>query len=210
MTILNQDVFLFAHGAGAGNDSEFIRDISRGLEQRGVEVISFDFPYMQKMKEANKRRPPDRMPKLIESFEQQIQNLLNRDDFRHKNLFIGGKSMGGRVASLICAKSELSSSILGCICLGFPFHPPKSVEKYRGEHLADINKPVLVLQGNRDPFGTKSEVETFEFSKQVDLAFVPDGDHSFKPRVKSGHTLESNYQFVIDRMVSYMKSRALQ
>jgi len=192
MTRLSDAIFLFAHGAGAGMDSDFIVRLAALLNEKGLEVKTFEFPYMQKIRAEGKRRPPDRMEKLLIAYEQAIVSIADG-----KQIFIGGKSMGGRVASLLAAKngSELADQhklIKGVICLGFPFHPPKKPDSYRGDHLSDIYIDTLIVQGERDAFGTQSEVVEFEFSKRVQLEFLPDGDHSFKPRVRSGITLEQN------------------
>lgn len=180
-------VFIFAHGAGAGMDSHFMLELSHHLKSSGIDVRRFEFPYMQKITAEGKRRPPDRMPKLLAEFEKEVRSLA-----ASKHVFIGGKSMGGRVASLLAAEQGKDLAIRGVICLGFPFHPPKKPENYRGEHLIDIDIPTLIIQGERDSFGTKSEMTDFSFSDSVDVAFLTDGDHSFKPRVKSGVTFEQN------------------
>lgn len=201
-------VFIFAHGAGAGQDSDFMQAIAKRLETNGVKVVLFDFPYMQKMKAENRRRPPDRMPKLIQAYQEKILEVIQSLDKSQKNIFIAGKSMGGRVASMLASSSSVIHSLKGVICLGFPFHPPKSPDKYRGEHLENINLPVMILQGERDPFGTKQEVENFNLSKSVDTYFIADGDHSFKPRVKSGHTLEANYSDTVARIIAFMNEHS--
>jgi predicted alpha/beta-hydrolase family hydrolase len=184
---LSNTLFIFAHGAGAGMDSDFILELSKLLELKGVEVRRFEFPYMQKIRAEGKRRPPDRMPKLLVAYEEIVRSIKG-----NRKVYIGGKSMGGRVASLLAAEQGKELAIRGVICLGFPFHPPNKPENYRGEHLVDIDIPTLIVQGERDTFGTKNEVADFCFSDSVDIEFLADGDHSFKPRVKSGVTLDEN------------------
>ncbi len=185
-------LFIFAHGAGAGKDSEFMLQASEGLQQLGVQVQRFNFPYMALIQETGKRRPPDRMPKLIAAFQQQVENQINDKNFADYSLFVGGKSMGGRVASLLAAQPELDLPIKGVICFGFPFHPPKKVESYRGEHLQTMRTPTLILQGERDTFGSIEEVKNYQLSSLVDCHFLPDGDHSLKPRKKSGFSFQEN------------------
>ena len=207
MANLSDAIFLFAHGAGAGMDSEFIVRLSVLLNDKGLEVKSFEFPYMQKIRTEGKRRPPDRMPKLLIAYKQAIQSLA-----ADKQIFIGGKSMGGRVASLLAAEkgAELAVQkkfINGVICLGFPFHPPKKPDNYRGDHLTDINIDTLIVQGERDPFGTQTEVMGFDFSERVLLEFLADGDHSFKPRVRSGVTLEQNLARCAELIVEFIAKR---
>lgn len=207
MANLSDAVFLFAHGAGAGMDSDFIVRLSGLLNAKGLDVKTFEFPYMQKIRVEGKRRPPDRMAKLLIAYEQAILSIATG-----KQIFIGGKSMGGRVASLLAAQSgsELADQqklINGVICLGFPFHPPKKPDSYRGDHLSDIDIDTLIVQGERDSFGTQSEVVEFEFSERVQLEFLPDGDHSFKPRVRSGFTLEQNLTRCSNLIVEFVETQ---
>lgn len=197
----SSSLVILAHGAGADKNSEFIVDFSARLAKLQIEVHCFNFPYMNKMLETGKRRPPDRMPKLIEAYKQEILKIMKQGMLTGKQLFIAGKSMGGRVATLLAAEynsdnleSEITSlpDIKGVIALGFPFHPPKRDDKYRGEHLESLRVPTLIIQGERDSFGTKLECASYSLSDAVSIRYLPDGDHSFKPRVKSGFTVDSN------------------
>ncbi|SHO54717.1 alpha/beta fold hydrolase [Vibrio quintilis] len=175
-------VFIFAHGAGAGMMHPFMETMTRHLVRHGIRVVRFNFPYMIRQQQEEKKFPPDRAPKLLEAFEQMIEA------HGQQGVVIGGKSMGGRMASLLADHP----SVKGVACLGFPFHPPGKPEKMKGEHLADCPVPCLILQGERDTFGKREEVEQMNFSQQVRLEFIPDGDHSFKPRKRSGYTEEEN------------------
>ncbi|WP_407331213.1 alpha/beta family hydrolase [Enterovibrio sp. 27052020O] len=186
--------FIFAHGAGADMNHDFMTDVSMRIAEQGIRVVRFNFPYMVKRAEDGKRRPPDRAPKLLESFT----GVVSR--FGVGKIIIGGKSMGGRMASHL----ELLD-VEGIVCLGFPFHPPGKPEKDKGEHLASMTKPTLILQGERDTFGNRCELETYPLSNTVKLTFVPDGDHSFKPRKVSGHTEVSNRQFAADNIVTFIQ-----
>ncbi len=188
-------LFIFAHGAGAGMDHDFMSAVAHGLVEQGVRVVRFNFPYMVKRNEDGKKRPPDRAPKLLEAYEEVITHFTNQ------SVVIGGKSMGGRMSSLL-AENEL---VAGVACLGYPFHPPGKPEKYKGEHLATIKKPTLILQGERDTFGKQEEFEHFPLSEQVRVAFIPDGDHSFKPRKRSGHTEEGNIALAVKHLASFIK-----
>ena len=105
-------------------------------------------------------------------------------------LLIGGKSMGGRIATMVADEMNVA----GLVCLGYPFHPPGKPEKTRTEHLKEIKTPTLILQGERDALGTREDVADYELSKRIQMVWLPDGDHSFKPRKKSGITLEENMQ----------------
>lgn len=206
LNTLDNFLFLLSHGAGAGIDSDFMVDITHQLNDVGLKTIPFNFPYMDIMKETGKRRPPDRMPKLIESFRQKIVEVSKK--YPEKKIIIGGKSMGGRVASLVTVELESikPKTIEACICLGFPFHPPKKLDKYRGEHLVDIKTPTLILQGERDPMGTNKEVKNYDFSPLVTVKAIPDGDHSFKPRVKSGYTLAQNISLCISTIRTFVRA----
>ena len=207
MTDLSNAIFLLAHGAGAGMDSDFIVQLSTLLKNKGLEVKTFEFPYMRKIRAEGKPRPPDRMPKLLAAFEQAMQSIEVS-----KQMFIGGKSMGGRVASLLAAEQGVEfvnqrKPVSGVICLGFPFHPPKQPNKYRGEHLSDIEIDTLIIQGERDIFGTQGEVEEFDFSDRVQLKFLSDGDHSFKPRIRSGVTFAQNLISCSDSIIDFIENR---
>jgi len=174
---------VLAHGAGAGMNSEFMQAMAKGLADCGLKVVRFEFPYMIKRREAGTRRPPDRKPILRETWLEVIE-LLETD-----SLIIGGKSMGGRIASLIADEAKVS----GLVCLGYPFHPSGKPNKLRIEHLKTIETPTLIVQGERDALGNKDEVAGYKLSKTIQFHWLPDGDHSFKPRKLSGRSQEDNW-----------------
>lgn len=180
---------LLAHGAGAGIDTPFMNHLAEGLGKLGWHVCRFEFPYMVKARERGKRCAPNPLKKLQESFLTEMAQ-------RNTKLVIGGKSMGGRVATTLLE----SSKAIGCIALGYPFHPPGKPDSLRTEHLQLIRKPLLVLQGERDPFGKKEEFPNDWLPSSATLKWVPDGEHSFKARKKSGHTWESNLDFAVQQM----------
>ncbi|GAJ77505.1 predicted hydrolase of the alpha/beta-hydrolase fold [Vibrio sp. JCM 18905] len=189
-------LFIFAHGAGAGMEHDFMAAVAKGLVEQGIRVVRFNFPYMIKRAEDGKKRPPDRAPKLLEAYEEVIAH------FTSQPIVIGGKSMGGRMSSLL-AENEL---VAGIACLGFPFHPPGKPEKFKGDHLANIEKPTLILQGGeRDTFGKREEFDDFVLSSQVKVSFLPDGDHSFKPRKSSGHTEAGNIELAVEQLAAFIK-----
>ncbi|WP_330961781.1 alpha/beta fold hydrolase [Photobacterium sp. 53610] len=200
--------FLFAHGAGAGMDHEFMTAIAEGLAEKGIRVVRFDFPYMVKRREDGKKRPPDRQPKLLADFQRHIEHFAEEGP-----LVIGGKSMGGRMASLMVTEvadeapdaANCREKVLGVACLGFPFHPPGKPENFRGDHLKTIEVPTLILQGERDTFGTRSEVEGWTYAETVTLSFLPDGDHSLKPRKASGHTEAGNRQLAVESLADFIR-----
>ena len=191
----NPVTFVFAHGAGAGMDHEFMQSVAKGLAFKGIRVIRFNFPYMIKRAEDGKRRPPDRAPKLLEAYQEVIEQV-DAD-----KLVIGGKSMGGRMASHL---SEVDK-VTAMACLGFPFHPPGKPEKYKGEHLAELAKPCLILQGERDTFGKREEFADFDLSDSIRVEFIPDGDHSFKPRKSSGYTEQQNIALTVEKLSAFIK-----
>ena len=168
---------LLAHGAGAPMDSDFMELLSTALSQQGIRVLRFEFPYMAARRQGQGKRPPNPMPVLLESFRTQHAALSGP-------LFIGGKSMGGRVASLLAA--ELRPA--GVICFGYPFHPPGKPERTRTEHLTGVRTPVLIVQGTRDPFGKPQEVAGYQLAERVQLQWLESGEHDFKPLKRSGLT----------------------
>lgn len=191
----SQYTFVFAHGAGAGMDHEFMQSVAKGLAFKGIRVIRFNFPYMIKRAEDGKRRPPDRAPKLLDAYQDVIEQV------DAQQMVIGGKSMGGRMASHLSEHQKVA----GVACLGFPFHPPGKPENYKGEHLADLSKACLILQGERDTFGKREEFPAFNLSDSVSVEFIPDGDHSFKPRKSSGHTEQQNIALAVDKLATFIK-----
>ncbi|MCU0835574.1 MAG: alpha/beta hydrolase [Chromatiaceae bacterium] len=178
---------VLAHGAGQDMRSEFLDTIATGLAAAGLRVIRFRFPYMAQMAAGGPRRPPDRMPVLIAAWNRVIDDLLaaGTDPSR---LLIGGKSLGGRMASLIAQPR----GVAGLVCLGYPFHPPGRPEPARIAHLRELSVPTLICQGTRDPFGTPDEVAGYALSRMIEITWIEDGEHSFRPRKGSGRTWEGN------------------
>lgn len=178
---------VLAHGAGQGMDAPFMQTVAEGVAAGGVRVVRFDFPYMARARAEGKRRPPDRAPLLLDAWREVIAALL-AEGVPRRRLVIGGKSMGGRMASLIADEQQVA----GLVCLGYPFHPPGKPDRLRTEHLRDIRTPTLICQGERDTFGQRAEVSGYALSGAIELAWLPDGDHGFKPRKASGHTEADN------------------
>ena len=170
-------LFVFAHGAGAGQHHPFMAGVSRGLAARGIDVVTFDFPYKRLQKSA-----PDRPPVLEQSFRDAV--AAARKWSRADRLFIGGKSMGGRIATHLAAQGL--ESLSGVVCFGYPLHPPGKPQQLRIEHLPSISVPVLVIQGERDPFGTPDELRPHleAMNAEARLHVIPRGDHSLGVRGK--------------------------
>lgn len=179
-------LIIFAHGAGADMNHVYMEELTRLMLLQQLSVLRFNFPYMDKRKLDSKKRPPDRMPVLISCYQSIIAKVETE-----LPIFIGGKSMGGRVAATLANDQPLMDlhNIHGVICLGYPFHPIKKPEKLRLEPLQETQRPVLVLQGERDALGSKIEIAHYEISTRCQLHFFDDGDHDLKPRVKSGFNL---------------------
>lgn len=187
---------VLAHGAGAPMDSNFMNWIASGVAEGGFRVVRFEFPYMVDRRETGKKKPPNRLPILLDTWNAVITDL------GAETLVVGGKSMGGRIASMVADDAK----VRGVVCLGYPFHPPGKPEKLRTEHLIELKTPALFCQGERDPFGTKDEVPGFGVSKSIQLHWSPDGDHGLKPRKKSGFTEEQNIADTIDAICVFMKT----
>lgn len=172
---------ILAHGAGAPMDSDFMTTLADLIAGDDLEVVRFEFPYMAQRREDGKKRPPNPAPKLLAHWRQVITDL---DEV--ERLFIGGKSMGGRMASTIATEQDLN--LAGVVCLGYPFHAPGKPEKLRVDHLPDLTCPALIIQGTRDALGNHAEVTGYDLGEKVTIAWLEDGDHDLKPRKASGLT----------------------
>lgn len=170
---------LLAHGAGAPMDSEWMERLTARLVAHGLRVVRFEFPYMQARRHGEPRRAPDRAPVLLQCWRAAVTAASGGGA-----VAIGGKSMGGRMASMIA--DEVGA--LALVCFGYPFHPPDEPAQTRVQHLATLATPTLILQGSRDPFGTPDDVAAYDLSAAIRVHWLPDGDHDLRPRVRSGHT----------------------
>jgi uncharacterized protein len=184
MPILRDDpedafaTILLAHGAGAPMDSPAMNAIADALAGVGFRVARFEFSYMAARRQGL-RKPPPKAELLQDEYLRAVDQLGATGP-----LVIGGKSMGGRVASMVADALFDDDRIAGLLCLGYPFHPPAKPQQLRTAHLAGLKAPTLIVQGTRDPFGTKSEVATYELSGQIEILWLEDGDHDLKPRKK--------------------------
>ena len=190
---------ILAHGAGAPLHSEYMQYFAQRLANQGIQVGRFNFPYMVKAIATQRRRPPDRAPELLAAWQDIIERVRARlaSDQR---LAIGGKSMGGRIASM----STQHDGVDALVCLGYPFHPPAKKDKLRIEHLADIKVPTIILQGERDNFGTREEVRGYRLPRKIKVRWLNDGDHSFKPRQRSGVTQTENWDTAIGSIIEFL------
>jgi predicted alpha/beta-hydrolase family hydrolase len=187
-----------AHGAGAPMDSPFMAFFAHRLAAAGWQVLRFEFPYMAARRQGGPKRPPDRQPVLLESWRSVIAAV------GAERLAIGGKSLGGRMASLIADEA----SVRGLVCLGYPFHPPGRPERLRTEHLRSLKTPTLILQGERDPLGGRGEVEGYSLAPGVALHWLSDGDHSLVPRKASGLSAEQNWWEAARAIEHFLAERA--
>ena len=184
-----------AHGAGAAMDSPFMNVFAEGLAAWGYRVARFEFPYMAERRKTGKKPGPNRPIVLLETWHNAIQALGDPD-----RLVIGGKSMGGRIASMIADEAQVA----GLVCLGYPFHPPGKPENLRIDHLRNLKTPALFLQGTRDSLGARDEVVAYPLSGAIRLHWMEDGDHGFKPRKKSGRTETQNLNEGIETAANFI------
>jgi uncharacterized protein len=178
--------FLCAHGAGAGMESPFLVSMANLLADSGIATWRFEFGYMAARREG-KRKPPPRADRLLDEYRAAVAAVPSSPP-----LLIGGKSMGGRVASMVADELHGAGRISGLVCLGYPFHPPKKPEQLRTAHLERLVCPALIVQGERDPFGSRAEVAGYRLSDTIRLRWIDDGDHDLGPRGGSGFTRKGN------------------
>jgi len=202
---------VFAHGAGANMSHEFMEEMTTLLNALKINVLRFNFPYMDKRALLGKKYPPDRMPKLLVCYQEVIEHVINTESFKQLPLYIGGKSMGSRAAASLVSMPDvlqegLLDNIAGVFCLGYPFHPAKKPEKLRLEPLLLANKPVLIVQGERDTLGNQAEIKTYQLPENCQCVFLEDGDHSLKPRVKSGYKYPAHMRSAANEISMFIDS----
>jgi uncharacterized protein len=181
--------FLCAHGAGAGMSTPFLSAFAAALTDRGIATLRFEFAYMSERRTSGRRKPPPRAESLMDEYVAAATAVAEGAP-----LLIGGKSMGGRVATLVADRLYHEGRIAGLVCLGYPFHPPNKPAQLRTAHLAGLACPTLIVQGERDPFGNRCEVESYQLAPAIRLYWAADGDHDLGPRGASGHTRRGNLQ----------------
>jgi predicted alpha/beta-hydrolase family hydrolase len=193
---------ILGHGAGGGQRSTFLVDFARAISSLGVEVITFNFLYMEQ-----RRRIPDRAP-ILEACYRAVIASVHARPAPNRALFIGGKSMGGRIATQVAA-ADPTLPIAGLVLLGYPLHPPGRPTERRDKHLPAVGRPMLFVQGSRDAFGTPAElapiIETIGPSASIHV--VAGGDHSLKLARKDPAAQAAAYDDVQRTMVEWMRTK---
>lgn len=189
---------LLAHGAGASMDSPVLAAMAAAIADAGLRVARFEFGYMA-ARRTGARRPPPRAEALMGEYRAAVAALGGQGP-----LVIGGKSLGGRVASMVADELHAAGAVAGLLCLGYPFHPPGKPERLRTRHLAGLETPTLICQGTRDPFGTRDEVAGYALSDRIEILWLEDGDHDLKPRkAVSGLTAKDHRRTVAEAVAAW-------
>lgn len=196
---------VLAHGAGGPMTSAFLETMAGLLAARGLAVTRFEFAYMAARRTNGKRKPPPKAELLVPEYRAAVEQIGARMHGGQR-LVIGGKSMGGRVASLLADELLAAGRIAGLVCLGYPFHPPGQPDRLRTGHLVDLMTPALIVQGERDPFGSRAEVERLPLSPRIGFHWAGDGDHDLGPRGGKGFTRRGNLEAAADAVARFATS----
>lgn len=177
---------ILAHGAGAPMDSEPMERLVSALNDAGIGAVRFEFDYMAQRRTGGSKRPPPGQNRLLSEWQSVIERVDQQ--LEGEPLFIGGKSLGGRMASLLLADGEAHSArVIGGLAFGYPFHPPGNLQRWRTAHFPALESPLWVAQGERDPFGKRAEVEEADVERYLSaLCWVSDADHDLRPARRSG------------------------
>ncbi|KTS95480.1 alpha/beta hydrolase [Pseudomonas oryzihabitans] len=192
---------LLAHGAGAGMDSPFLQQLAEELARREIRTLRFEFPYMARARAEGKRRPPNPAPVLLEHWRAVVAAWRALES---GPLWLAGKSMGGRMASLLA--NELGAA--GLICLGYPFHPAGKPQRLRTEHLATLATPTLIVQGERDALGSREEVEAYKLAPTIEVQWIATADHDLKPLKSSGLSQTQVLADTAARVAAFVRTAA--
>ncbi len=190
---------VLGHGAGANQLSNFMIMAAGGLAARGFDVMTFNFLYMEQ-----ERHAPDPRARLESCYQAVIKTALGHRKLKKNRLVIGGKSMGGRIASQVAAIAP--EGIAGLVFLGYPLHPPGRPDKLRVDHLPLIQAPMLFVQGARDAFGTEAEISAIIKTVHLPatLFAIEGGDHSFKVPKRGGIPQTTVYEIIMDKIVEWI------
>lgn len=192
---------ILGHGAGAGQLHPFMTLFARGLAERGCDTVTFNFLYMEQ-----KRKVPDPKGKLEQCYRAVIEAVSKERKLKGNRLVIGGKSMGGRIASQVAAEGETAAEVSALVFLGYPLHPPGRPDKLRDAHLPDIKVPMLFVQGSRDTFGTAEELEVIVQRHHLNatLHIVAGGDHSLKVPKSGGVSQQQVYENAMNEIARWL------
>lgn len=189
---------VLAHGAGAAMDSRGMIDVTSRLVARGIRVVRFEFGYMAARRDGV-RRPPPRAETLVDEYRAVLAEVGGR-------VVIGGRSMGGRVASMIADDETDAGAVAGLACLSYPWHPPEKPHQPRTAHLLGLRTPTLIVQGTRDPFGSPDEVAGYGLPPTIELLWLDDGDHDLRPRkAVSGYTHAQHLDTAADAVAAFIR-----
>ncbi len=203
----NAPTLLLTHGSGAPMDTDFMNEFTTYAVANGIGVARFEFAFMAGRRTTGKKPPPPRAEKLIQEFTVALEQI--RAQNANRAIFIGGKSLGGRVASMMAQQCFGDGKIAGLVCLGYPFHPPGKPDKLRTAHFADYTCPSLICQGENDPFGKRPEIEQYALPASFQFHWAPFGNHDMAPPKRSGLTRQDNWQSAADAVAVFMKNQAL-
>lgn len=194
---------LLAHGAGGAMDSAGMVLLAEALAGVGLRVARFEFGYMAARRDGV-RKPPPKAETLMGEYRAALAGVETSG-----SVFIGGKSMGGRVASMVADDLHTEGRVRGLVCIGYPFHPPQHPERLRTAHLTGLKTPALICQGTRDAFGAREEVATYGLSESIELRWYEDGDHDLKPRKRiSGFTAQDHLRALARDVRAWMDAVA--
>ncbi|WP_339476826.1 MULTISPECIES: alpha/beta family hydrolase [unclassified Pseudomonas] len=188
---------ILAHGAGAPMDSGFMEEMAARLAAQGINVLRFEFPYMAQRRQDGGKRPPNPAPKLLECWREVYATVR---PYVTGRLAVGGKSMGGRMASLLA--DELEADAL--VCLGYPFYAVGKPEKPRVEHLAELKTRTLIVQGERDALGNREAVRGYDLSASIEVMWLVAGDHDLKPLKASGFSHEQHLEAAAQGVAGFL------
>ena len=191
---------VLAHSAGAPMDSSWMNDVCGLLGDRGIRTARFEFAYMAGRREGV-RRPPPKAELSMDEYRDAVAEVVGTAG---SPVLIGGKSYGGRVASLVADGLHDAGTVSGLVCLGYPFHPPERPDQLRTAHLLDLRTPALICQGTRDPFGAHDEVPGYGLPPTIEVLWFEDGDHDLRPRkAVSGHTFREHLTTAADAVAEF-------
>ena len=200
---------LMAHGAGAPMDSAAMTAAAAALGGAGLRVARFEFAYMAGRRAGRGRAPPPRAEKLNTEYIAAVEALAGNT--AGGPLVIGGKSMGGRVATMIADELHAAGRVAGALCLGYPFHPRGKPEQLRTRHLEALRTPTLICQGTRDELGGRTEAAAYALSDAIEILWLEDGDHDLKPRKGvSGRSAAGHLRAVADAVAAWTERLALR